>query len=172
MPTNLAFVLNAIDDLSEHLSSHDYVTCMNTLCNADKIIKKHEAKICALWRAYYELRDENEFYILFLEFIYTQNIKFPRSFNRDRANLALANEYLNDLDDSDDNHERIDDDAVMYLYNLKRIKNKYETFMSREHPELIDEAAKYIMNRSGYEDFYFCGRNFDMNTFDPTVREE
>ena len=169
MPVNLGFVLNIIDDLCEHLSNQDYMTCMNTLRDANKIINKYEAELSTLWSAYYELRDENDFYTLFLEFISTQNITFPRLFDRDRDNLALANDYLHDLDDSDENHERIDNDVVTYLKILKRIKTKYETFMSREHPELIDEAAMYIMKRSGYDDFDFCGRHFDINTFDPNV---
>lgn len=169
MQINLGFILNIIDDLKEHLSNQDYITCMNTLRDANKIIKNHEAKLSTLWNAYYELRDETSFYTLFLVFISTQNIAFPRLFDRDMDNLALANDYLHDLNDSDENHERIDDNVVMYLNIVKRIKTKYETFLSREHPELIDEAAIYIMKRSGYDDFDFCGRHFDINTFDPIV---
>ena len=172
MPINLAFVLNIIDDLKEHLSNQDYITCMNTLRDANKVTQKHEEKLSSLWSDYYELRDENDFYTLFLEFIGTQIITFPRSFDHDRYNLALADDYLHDLDDSDENHERIDHVVVVYLNNLKRIKRKYETFICREHPELIDAAAIYIMKRSGYDDFDFCGRHFDMNTFDPIVWEE
>ena len=172
MPLNLGFVLNIIDDLQAHLSSQDYITCMNTLRDANKIIKKHEAEVCALWTAYYDLRDDNEFYTLLLEFIGTQSIAFPPSFDYDMENLASANEYLHELDDSDDNHDRIDDDVVIHLNNLKRIKIRYETFISREHPELIDDAAIYIMKRSSYDDFYFCGQHFDMSTFDPTVWED
>lgn len=173
MPINIGFVLNIIDDVKEHLSNQDYITCMNVLRDANAVIKSHEKRISSLWIAYYELRDENDFYMLFLEFIGTQNMTFPLSFNRDRDNLSLADDYLHGLvDDSDDNHERIDDDILLHLQNLKRIKIEYETFLSREHPELIDEAAIYIMKRSGYDDFDFCGRNFDMTTFDPSVWEE
>jgi len=172
MPINIGFVLNIIDDVKEHLSNQDYITCMNTLRDANRVIQKHEAKLDILWDAYYELRDENEFYMLFLEFIGTQNMTFPRSFNRDRANLSLADDYLHGLDDSDDNHERIDDDIILHLKNLNKIKTQYETFMSREHPELIDAAAFYIIKRSGYDDFDFCGRHFDMHMFDPLVWED
>jgi hypothetical protein len=145
---------------------------MNALRDANKIITKHESHLSTLWTAYYELRDENSFYVLFLEFIGTQNIKFPQLFDLDMSNLAMADDYLNDLDDSDENHEKIDNDVVMHLNILKRIKSKYESFMARKHPELIDAAALYIMRRSGHDDFDFCGRHFDMNTFDPIVWEE
>ena len=64
MTINLGFVLNIIDDLQSHLTSQDYITCMNTLRDANAIVKKHEEKICALWRVYYELRDENELTIV------------------------------------------------------------------------------------------------------------
>jgi hypothetical protein len=172
MPINLGFILNIIDDLKEHLRNQDYITCMNILRDANKVIQKHEEKLSNLWSDYYELRDGNDFYTLFVEFISTQMISFPRSFDRDRHHLALADDYLHDLDDSDENHERIDDAVVVHLNNLKRIKRKYETFICTDHPELIDAAAIYIMKRSGYDDFDFCGRHFDMNTFDPTVWEE
>ena len=160
MPINLGFVLNIIDDLQSHLSSQDYITCMNTLRDANKLVKEHEEKLCCLWRAYYELKDENEFYVQLLEFIDSQNISVPRSFERDKYNLAMANYYLHNLNDSDDDHERIDYDVVTYLQNLKRIKVKYETFMMREHPDLIDDAAQYIMQMSSYNDFEFCGRDY------------
>ena len=160
MPINLGFVLNIIDDLQEHLSSQDYITCMNTLRDANKLVKEHEEKICCLWRAYYELKDENEFYALLLEFIDSQNISVPRSFEYDKYKLLLAKDYLYNLNDSDDDHEKIDYDVVTYLQNLRRIKVKYETFMLREHPELIDIAAKYIMQMSNYNDFEFCGRDY------------
>jgi len=170
MPINIGFVLNIIDDVKEYLSNQDYITCMNTLRDANRVIQKHEAKLPILLDAYYELRDENEFYMLFLEFISTQNMTFPRSFNHDRANLSLAHDYLHGLDDDAD--ERIDDDIMLYLTNLNQIKTQYETFMIREHPELIDAAAIYIIKRSGYDNFDFCGRHFDSHMFDSNVWEE
>jgi hypothetical protein len=172
MPINLGFILNILDNFSEQLGNQDYITCMNTLRDANRVIQKHEEWLSGLWNNYYALRDENEFYMLFLEFISTQVFVFPRSFDQDRYNLALADDYLHDLDDSDENYERIDHAVVEHLHNLKRIKRKYESFICREHPELIDAAAIYIMQRSGYDNFDFCGRHFGMNTFDPIVWEE
>jgi hypothetical protein len=73
---------------------------------------------------------------------------------------------IDDLCEHISNQEYI---TCMNALRDKRIKTKYETFMSIEHPELIDEAVIYIMKRSGYDDFDFCGRHFDINTFDPSV---
>lgn len=160
MRINLGFVLNIIDDLQSHLTSQDYITCMNTLRDANKIVKNHEDTVCSLWRAYYELKDENEFYVLLLEFIDSHNMSVPLSFEYDKYKLALANDYVHNLNDSDDDHDKIDYDVITYLQHLRRIKIKYETFMLREHPELIDRAAKYIMQMSSYNDFEFCGRDY------------
>ena len=54
----------------------------------------------------------------------------------------------------------IDDDVVLHLHNLERIKRKYERFIQTKHPELINEAAMYIMMHSCYDDFDFCNRVF------------
>ena len=64
MPINLGFVLNIIDDLKERLSNQDYINCMNTLRDANKIIQKHEEKLSNLWSDYYELRDEYDLLIV------------------------------------------------------------------------------------------------------------
>jgi len=160
MPINLGFVLNIIDDLQEHLSSQDYITCMNTLRDANAVVKKHEEKICALWRVYYELRDENDFYVLLLDFIDMRNIPVPRTFDSDRHNLAMANEYLHGLNDSDDDHYKINDVVITYLHNLKKIKIKYERLLCSMYPELISTAADHIMRFSNYVEFTFCGQRF------------
>ena len=164
MRVELGFVLNVIDDVKEHLKEQDYITCMNILRDANKIILSYERRVCNLWDAYYELRDENEFYKLLLDFIGTKPIEVPRSFDHDVNSLSNATDYLSNLDDSDENHEMIDDDVVLHLQNLERIKRKYERFMQTKHPELIDEAAKYIMDHSGYDDFEFCNRVFDSSS--------
>ena len=38
MRVELGFVLNVIDDVKEHLKEQDYITCMNILRDANKII--------------------------------------------------------------------------------------------------------------------------------------
>jgi hypothetical protein len=160
MRIELGIVLNAIDDVKEHLKEQDYITCMNILRDANKIILSHERRVCNLWGVYYKLRDEAEFYELLLDFIENKSIEVPRSFDHDVNSLSNATDYLSNLDDSDENHEMIDDDVVLHLQNLKRIKRKYERFMQTKHPELIDEAAMYIMMHSSYSDFEFCNRVF------------
>lgn len=160
MRIELGTVLNAIDDVKEHLKEQDYITCMNILRDANKIILSHERRVCNLWDVYYRLRDENEFYELLLSFIGTKSIEVPRSFDHDVNSLSNARDYLYDLDDSDENHEMIDDDVVLHLHNLERIKRKYERFIQTKHPELINEAAMYIMMHSCYDDFDFCNRVF------------
>lgn len=162
MRIELGIVLNVIDEVKEHLKEQDYITCMNILRDANKIVSEHERRVCDLWGAYYSLRDENAFYELLLDFIETKNIEVPSSFNRDRINLSNATEYLCDLDDTDENHERIDDTVIRHLNNLERIKRKYERFMRVEHPEFIDEAAMHIIMHSCYNDFEFCGRMFEV----------
>lgn len=161
MRVELGVVLNAIDDVKEHLKEQDYITCMNILRDANKIILSHERRVGNLWGAYYELRDENEFYELLLDFIGTKPIEVPLSFDHDVICLSNARDYLANLDDSDENHEMIDDDVVLHLQNMEKIKRKYERFMQTKHPDLIDEAGKYIMKHSGYDDFEFCGRLFE-----------
>lgn len=161
MRIELGTVLNVIDDVKEHLTEQDYITCMNILRDANKIILSHEERVCNLWGAYYSLRDENEFYEVLLDFIGTKPIEVPRSFDHDVNCLSNARDYLANLYDSDENDEMIDDDVILHLQNMERIKKKYEKkFIQTKHPELIDEAGEYILKHSGYEGFEFCGRLF------------
>lgn len=162
MRVELGIVLNVIDEVKEQLKEQDYITCMNVLRDANKIILAHERRVCDLWGAYYKLRDETDFYELLLDFIGSKNIEVPNSFHRDTKNLSNATDYLCDLDDSDESHDRIDDNVIRHLNNLERIKRKYERFMQVDHPELIDEAAMHIIMHSCYNDFEFCGRTFEV----------
>lgn len=161
MRIELGTVLNAIDDVKEHLKEQDYITCMNVLRDANQIILQHEKKMDDLWFTYYNLRCENGFYILLLDFIGIKNIEVPRSFIRDRNHVLDADDYLSNFDDSDKNYEKIDNNVIKHWNNVERIKEEYEQFMSDECPELIDEAAEYIMKHSGYGCFDFCGKKFE-----------